>query len=496
MSSYRFTCIDPCQRSFPEPRNLARHQRVCSSWQNHLTSRAEKRRQLVISQTTVEDGLPAKRQKLSSSSPPDGDPAQVSSMFFRQALRDPDQDDHQSAEEAGYPSTDANPAVRLYDNESGLGDSASPAIAPTSSGLGLCVNSPSTVIHDTTLPPRSHRLPARYREQLPEPPPPLPLPEPRPTLPRVILHVYDKVQSNFNKFGVARLYHHRPSYDPDSLLTADQLSNIVNHLTRASDSDNDNPRPSLPTCFVPKLPPWPWQNMSMWRLMSWGASRSHEKSHSEMTRLVNDVLKADDFCINDLPSNFNASREYQKLDHAMHGESQGAFSDDGWQESSVRIPVPTGIKDAGNGARPFDVPNLFHRSITSVIRAAFSESTAKLFHLTPFKRIWRSPTSGREQRIYDELYCSNAWNDEHDRLQKEERDDGCELERVIAGLMFWSDATQLAQFGQVKAWPVYLFFGNLSKYIRGSPSSGACHPIAFIPSVGHLHYCYALSVYL
>ncbi|KIK72621.1 hypothetical protein PAXRUDRAFT_798128, partial [Paxillus rubicundulus Ve08.2h10] len=49
--------------------------------------------------------------------------------------------------------------------------------------------------------------------------------------------------------------------------------------------------------------------------------------------------------------------------------------------------------------------------------------------------------------------------------------------------MFWSDATHLAQFGQAKAWPIYLFFGNLSKYLRGSPSLGACHPIAFIPDL-------------
>ena len=33
--------------------------------------------------------------------------------------------------------------------------------------------------------------------------------------------------------------------------------------------------------------------------------------------------------------------------------------------------------------------------------------------------------------------------------------------------MFWSDATHLATFGMVKLWPIYLLFGNLSKYVRG-----------------------------
>ena len=49
--------------------------------------------------------------------------------------------------------------------------------------------------------------------------------------------------------------------------------------------------------------------------------------------------------------------------------------------------------------------------------------------------------------------------------------------------MFWSDATHLAQFGNASAWPVYLFFGNQFKYLRASPTSGACHPVAFIPTV-------------
>ena len=92
--------------------------------------------------------------------------------------------------------------------------------------------------------------------------------------------------------------------------------------------------------------------------------------------------------------------------------------------------------------------------------------------------------TGAEQQLYDELYTSDAWNEAHDELQKQRRDDGCKLEKVIAGLMFWSDATHLAQFGSASAWPVYLFFGNQSKYLRLCPTSGACHPVAFIPTVG------------
>ena len=59
--------------------------------------------------------------------------------------------------------------------------------------------------------------------------------------------------------------------------------------------------------------------------------------------------------------------------------------------------------------------------------------------------------------------------------------------------MFWSDSTHLANFGTAKVWPLYLYFGNLSKYIHGKPNSNACHHVAYIPSVSPLHYtlvCY------
>jgi hypothetical protein len=49
--------------------------------------------------------------------------------------------------------------------------------------------------------------------------------------------------------------------------------------------------------------------------------------------------------------------------------------------------------------------------------------------------------------------------------------------------MVASDETHLTDFGNAKAWPIYLMLGNLSKYIRSQPNSGAIHHLAYIPSV-------------
>ena len=221
--------------------------------------------------------------------------------------------------------------------------------------------------------------------------------------------------------------------------------------------------------------------MGIWRLMTWMITGSRQKSEAEVTRLVHEVIQAEDFDHSHFDG-FNAHTQMNHFDKSENATDAG-LRQDGWKESSVDILVPTRERDPDGNGQLFTIPGLFHCSLTSVIHAVFTVKAAKWFHLTPFTRIWKSPSTGQEQRLYDELYTSDAWIAAQDDLQKQQLDNGCTLERVIAGLMFWSDATHLAQFGNASAWPVYLFFGNQSKYIRGRPNSGACHPIAFIPTV-------------
>jgi len=116
------------------------------------------------------------------------------------------------------------------------------------------------------------------------------------------------------------------------------------------------------------------------------------------------------------------------------------------------------------------------------LKAALVEVTAARFHLFPFKRIWRLP-SDQEVRCFDEVYTSDAFIEDNVKLQKQQNEPGCRLEKVILGLMFWSDSTHLASFGNAKVWPIYLYIANLSKYIRAKPNLAASHHVAYIPSV-------------
>jgi hypothetical protein len=57
---------------------------------------------------------------------------------------------------------------------------------------------------------------------------------------------------------------------------------------------------------------------------------------------------------------------------------------------------------------------------------------------------------------------------------------------VLIGIMIWSDSTLLANFGTASLWPIYLYFGNQSKYSRAKPSDFAAHHLAYIPKVRFL----------
>ncbi|KAJ7764936.1 hypothetical protein B0H16DRAFT_1236755, partial [Mycena metata] len=182
---------------------------------------------------------------------------------------------------------------------------------------------------------------------LPEGPAPIPVePAPRPGARRVILHVADTMRSLCNRFGVFREYRHRPSYDPDALLRPEDLANIP----------PAEPGPASPET---PAPPWPFRNMSIYRLMHWANSGSNSKSEIELTRLVAEVISAPDFVASDL-AGFNAHRENKVLDDSGKVKpGDPPWMKDGWVETAVDIEIPSGVKNSPT--QKFSVPGLHHR---------------------------------------------------------------------------------------------------------------------------------------
>ncbi|KAG2060731.1 hypothetical protein BDR06DRAFT_1054389 [Suillus hirtellus] len=225
-------------------------------------------------------------------------------------------------------------------------------------------------------------------------------------------------------------------------------------------------------------PPHPFPNMTTYRLMTWMNSGSHHKSEAEVSRLVKDVIQADDFNARDLDG-FSVRKSLCALDHDNDGKKGTCTFPDDWLETDITLDIPTKSRD--DPSKSFTVPGFHYRLLLGVIRSVFTDVQANAFHLLPFKRLWKDPLDDGHQRVFDELYTSDSWLQAQDDLQWQPREPNCTLEHVIAGLMFFSDATHLATFGTAKAWPLYLYFGNLTKYACSAPKSGACHLIRFLP---------------
>ncbi|KAJ3967322.1 hypothetical protein EV361DRAFT_871713 [Lentinula raphanica] len=318
-------------------------------------------------------------------------------------------------------------------------------------------------------PQRTRRLPARYKDFLPE-------------------GITAILKTSLNSFGLWREYPHKPSYDPDGEVRIEDLSNLPGQ----SGLDDDDGSQSEPDVASPLNP-------TQTLLTGWQNNGNPTKSNGEMNSLAH-IIQRPDFNIAELQG-YSAQAANAKVTKADEDWDYNKLKDS-FQEASVDIEVPSGDKNIPS--KKFSIPGLLYRTPLSVIRAAFTSPLAKQFHYTPFRLYQKFPTSDssqdknsqdensqnensqneKGQRVYTDLYNSDAFLREHSLVQRAPTDDPeCKCEKVVAALMCWSDATLLANFGTAKLWPVYMLFGNLSKYIRALPNSGAVNHLAYIPVI-------------
>ncbi|KAJ3573756.1 hypothetical protein NP233_g2220 [Leucocoprinus birnbaumii] len=445
-------CVTECGKAYSKAKGLARHQEDCS----HLL-RIRKKSQEIRSRPALRDithaqvPLPASASTVSES---------ASSQATHESLPVQGSDDHSSL-----------PPMDIDGGPQHLSRSVSPAPCTTASGR----------------PRRNYRLPKRIRDILPELPPPLSPPEhesearapSESSLPirRVTLIVWDYVRTLANQFGLWREYPRRPTFDPDVCVGLDHLSN--SHDTPSTDHVPDHGSSVQEASGSNQPSFWPFPNKSIQLLMGWLNNGKTSKSESEANTLVRECLLHPEFRTEDMKG-FNANRENQRMDHE-HRKSKFRSH---FRESSVDILVPS-----GSPSRPPQhhlVHGLLHRNLTSVIADAFNDQLSHLIHYSPFKLFHQSPSNpSQNERVYGEVYTSDAFIEEFKNVQLHGElppsDPHCKRERTVAALMFSSDATHLADFGNAKAWPVYVMLGNISKYVRSQPNSGALHHLAYIP---------------
>jgi hypothetical protein len=342
---------------------------------------------------------------------------------------------------------------------------------------------PDTEINAAGRVVRKKRLTWKLLQQLPAPPSPLPEPltsveNVEPTSEALIPSceaMWRAIKTACNSFGLYREYPNLPSHNPDNTLS---LLNLVDNNLPITESESISTPLSTSNSSSNSPSYFPFKNSTIFGMMNWMWTGFFMKSIGEVTKLV-DFLKSDDFKKEDLAT-FNIHSETAKFDNYME-QPVGDNPQDGWRESEVIIQVPDGETHSKDSIPTYKVPGLHHRSIIDVIKTAYSDPASTSFHYTPFKSFWKDPSTPESvpQRVYDELYSSDAMIEAHTKLQQQH------LERVVASMMLWSDSTHLANFGTASLWPLYLFFGNQSKWVRVKPKTGSFHHVAYIPKVSN-----------
>ena len=340
----------------------------------------------------------------------------------------------------------------------------------------------------------NRRLPRRFRDELPQAlpsllpdgvPQPTPLNTPPPfasamreAIPllarRVGSHICRTFKTPRNIFGLSRLFYGRemPSDDTEAEITLQDLSNI---------SVDRDPLNSTPPTF------YPFPHRSAFAMGDWFWNGGVQKSLRSFRELM-DILSDPEFNLEDVQG-VNWDQVNNLL--AMDDEGEWVDEDAGWMRTPVTISVPYQSRrgqpsDPNAAPRNFMIDDFYHRPLVSIIREKISAKDCRLFHTEPYEMYWEPTHLHAPVRVQGELYTSPAFMDAHRELQDSPGEPGCDLPRVIVALMFWSDATQLTSFGNAKLWPLYLFFGNESKYHRCKPSCNLCEHVAYFQSVSFI----------
>ncbi|EKM75172.1 hypothetical protein AGABI1DRAFT_46869 [Agaricus bisporus var. burnettii JB137-S8] len=223
---------------------------------------------------------------------------------------------------------------------------------------------------------------------------------------------------------------------------------------------------------------------------------STTKTLADLDRLVYSVITAPDFKPSDF-EDFSAVAESKRLDNDPNSEQSSAqapfTSNDVWHTSTVSIPLPlTGRKHPSEDKAPKLDVEFHHRDLVEVVKSAAQDHNSEHLHWKGYKTFWKSSAGEPSQRVYGEAYTSDFFLELEEEITPVE---GCNLETVIIALFLYSDATLLANFGDLSLWPIYVWLGNLSKYIRGKTRSFTAHHLAYLPSLPDLVHDVYKSVY-
>ena len=288
--------------------------------------------------------------------------------------------------------------------------------------------------------------------------------------------------TNANSFGVFREYHAVHSHNPHD---PDAFEDVA--VTTAASLPQSIGSGLMVTASMGLDLPDELKNKSEHLLFSWMALGSGN-TPAGMNDLVHNTLRHPNFDLSEL-EDFNAvttTRRFEREHFSKRGTTLKVG--DGWKEGSVSIRVPcTKVQQKESDAPEFIVDGILYRDIVEVISAELEDQDAfENIHITPYKEWWCPCPGDDPVRVYSETYNSDATLQADEKVRDKlgtTHGPDTDLEAFVVSAILYSNSTHLASFGNASLWPIYLFLGNVSKYIRSKPTSFSAHHIAYLPTV-------------
>ena len=291
--------------------------------------------------------------------------------------------------------------------------------------------------------------------------------------PQVPSNRHGVLRTGKNSFGLFRLY------DEDSIPS----------INDPEDQSGADPLPtpvSQPILLGSMNPFYPYPNESSWYIGDWYWNQGAQKSKQSFKGLV-EIITSGDFRTEDLHhANWTAiDRQLGSHESSQASPDSGEWQveDGGWTRRSITISVPFSRRSLHPGPRNYAILDFHRRCLLSIILS--DPICCKSFRFEPYSLRWKRSSRTDDVGVYGELFSSEAFINAHRDLQDVHLLDSasCTLPRRIVVLMFWSDATQLTAFGDAKLWPLYVYFGNESKYQHCTPTANRCSHAAYFRNV-------------
>ncbi|KAG6905666.1 hypothetical protein DXG01_001350 [Tephrocybe rancida] len=245
---------------------------------------------------------------------------------------------------------------------------------------------------------------------------------------------------------------------------------------------------------TPKFDPYP--NETSFRLGDWFWSTGGQKSQESFRDLI-EIIRVESFKPSDVrEANWLNINAHLGLNDWDKSNEEWEDEDAGWQVSSVSIQVPFHWYTSNPGVCDFVVKSFYRRSLTAVIREKLTLKKQDIhqFHIDPHELYWQCSKDQEPVRLYGEIYTSSSFMSAHQALQSSPPEPGCSLPHFVAAIMLWSDATHLTDFGTAHLTPLYLYFGNESKYQCCQPTSYLAEHVAYFEDCKRLRlYEYSFS---